>query len=160
MSGKSARPTQQVTTIQRVEYKGILPPPEMLRQFQEFDQSLPTKLVDMADRNLKMQEKELEVYSERSRSEMENERAEIENERAKIVNESAELEVKELAVREQSRQTFKTQLAYLASILIFLGATVLLAERGYSSVAIAVATGGFLAMISNTLIGAHSKKNE
>jgi uncharacterized membrane protein len=160
MSGKSSRPGQQVTTIQRVEYKGILPPPEMLRQFQDFDQSLPAKLVDMADRNLKMQEKELDIYSERSRSEMANERAELENERAKIENAKAEIAMKEFAVREQSRQTFKTQLAYLASIIFFLGATVFLAERGYSSVAIAVATGGFLAMISNTLIGARSKKNE
>jgi uncharacterized membrane protein len=143
MSSKSSKPTQQITTIQRVEYKGILPPPEMLRQFQEFDPALPAKIVDLADRSVAMQEKEIDTYSERMRGDIANARAEI--------------AVKELAVLEQSRQTFKTQMVIFCIIAIILAVTVLLALLGQSAVAIAIATGGFLTMISNTLHGSNKK---
>jgi uncharacterized membrane protein len=138
MSGKSLN--HQVTTIQKVEYKGILPPPEMLRKFQEIDPALLNKIVNMADRSMDFSATELANQSK------ELDRLQFE----------AETSAQDLV--EKTHTERRGQLMAFTTVILVLAVTVFLAERGLAAVAIAVATGGFASMIMNTIRGTGKKE--
>jgi uncharacterized membrane protein len=147
MSDSVSKPTQHLTTIQTVEYKGILPPPEMLRQFKELDPTLPGELLEMTKRSFAITERNLDIDA-----------ADIANQAQAVAVARVEAETKAKVVEHQANYDLRAQIIILTIIVIFVGAAVLLAERDHEALAAVLATGGLATMISNAIRGVSGKK--
>jgi uncharacterized membrane protein len=144
------RPSQ---TIQTVAYQGLLPPPDMMEQFQKLDPNLPERIVRMAEKSIEKSFVELEIHKEAIITDLANQKTDL-------GVKQHEAETRRIVVEKGSKYDFRAQIIIFLMVIILLAVTVLLAFNGYATVACFVSTGGFGAIITAAIKGVSNKTKQ
>jgi uncharacterized membrane protein len=151
MSDAKPSKPQQVATLQRVEYTGILPPPEMLSKFKEIDPTLLAKIVEFTDRSFAQNERQLELMGEANRQAYELQSKDLDRRKH-------DSETTRMAVTHRANYDLRAQLIILVLVLGLITASYLLAREGNNAMAAFLGAGGIVAVVSSAIRGVSAKK--
>jgi lipopolysaccharide export LptBFGC system permease protein LptF len=136
--------------MHRVEYTGILPPPEMLLKFKEIDPTLLAKIVEFADRSYAQTDRQLDLIRELNRQDFELQSKELDRKQH-------DSETSRKAITHRANYDLRAQLIILVLVLGLIAASYLLAKEGNNAMATLLGAGGIVAVIGSAIRGVSKK---